>query len=399
MLPTELYQTILRYSISVPDFLDPYAVDHNPYWLILEDTSKWNDVKPYWAAERTRNSLRRVCRSWSYYLGQHEHRFVRMVDVVHGIVAPNHLQSAVRIWFGGHHHSICEHCKPELYWFSGAENSPWSGQGGYPGLYRRILQQTNPLKVEILDFGELEADLRQIWHEISPSAFANVVILSASWLVDLTTLSEIINSLPMLRHCATWASKYFDTVPVLKSSTFKSLVVPFVPLMAPPDLFTQQKFYLPGLTHLHIWEMVYFHPRQACHPSLWAFLKVVGKTLTFLRIGGDSRLEIELPSEVWDFCPKLEFLHTALQPRLPPPSNHPLHTLGLPYSYVEGPDPLSYFIPNWPGIRTIRLGSMWDEEVKGSLLQSIDPRLRVEDVSGESYAEFILRTASKSSTE
>ncbi|PVG04351.1 hypothetical protein CPB86DRAFT_660446, partial [Serendipita vermifera] len=76
MLPPEVYQIILRYSISVPNFLDPDAVDRIPAWAIHQ--SKWNNQTEYWAAERTRNSLRRVCKSWDHYLHRYGHRFVRI---------------------------------------------------------------------------------------------------------------------------------------------------------------------------------------------------------------------------------------------------------------------------------------------------------------------------------
>jgi hypothetical protein len=90
MLPPQVWQMILRYSISVAEFFDPNIVDRMPLWCIrwCED---WNDPKQYWITERIRNNLRTVCRSWDAYLHPLAHRFVHMDDVVHGLVPAHYL--------------------------------------------------------------------------------------------------------------------------------------------------------------------------------------------------------------------------------------------------------------------------------------------------------------------
>ncbi|PVF93996.1 hypothetical protein CPB86DRAFT_714178, partial [Serendipita vermifera] len=97
MLPPEIWQTILRYSISVPVFLDPDAVERISPWIVNQPDIEWNDERSYWEAERTRNALQRTCRLWDVYLRRYEHRFVRMGDVAHGLGAAQHLKVAVRV--------------------------------------------------------------------------------------------------------------------------------------------------------------------------------------------------------------------------------------------------------------------------------------------------------------
>ncbi|PVF93214.1 hypothetical protein CPB86DRAFT_715915, partial [Serendipita vermifera] len=96
-IPTEIWQTILRYAISVPVFLDPYAAENHSLAITWSPPLDWNIEASYWAAERTRNSLQRVCCSWDDYLRSFEHRYVRMSDVVHDLVPPTCLTNAIRI--------------------------------------------------------------------------------------------------------------------------------------------------------------------------------------------------------------------------------------------------------------------------------------------------------------
>jgi hypothetical protein len=101
--PVEIWQWILRYVISVPVFLDPNGITECPPKWATDDHvhtsgSCWNDERPYWDAERSRNICRRVCRAWDGYLGQRiGHRFVRVQDVAEGRIAASALSHAIRI--------------------------------------------------------------------------------------------------------------------------------------------------------------------------------------------------------------------------------------------------------------------------------------------------------------
>jgi hypothetical protein len=101
--PAEIWQWILRYVINVPIFLDPDGITDHPTNTPISHhvhttTSSWNDEGPYWAAERSRNICRRVCRAWDGYLGQTVgHRFVRVQDVNKERVPASALNTAIRI--------------------------------------------------------------------------------------------------------------------------------------------------------------------------------------------------------------------------------------------------------------------------------------------------------------
>jgi hypothetical protein len=101
--PAEIWQWILRYVIDVPVFLDPDGVTDHPANSTIKNhvhltSSSWNDEGPYWAAERSRNVCRRVCRAWDGYLGHTVgHRFVRVQDVIKERVPASALNGAIRI--------------------------------------------------------------------------------------------------------------------------------------------------------------------------------------------------------------------------------------------------------------------------------------------------------------
>jgi hypothetical protein len=97
----ELWQTILRYSIGVVDFLDPDAfegvISHH---LIINRASSTNNEQLYWSAEKTRNRLQLVSKSWDLYLRCFEHRFVRLLDIRHKTLGPETIEKAIRVSFG-----------------------------------------------------------------------------------------------------------------------------------------------------------------------------------------------------------------------------------------------------------------------------------------------------------
>ena len=92
-LPIELWESILRYSISVPIFfdIDPAATSIGAF------ITRYQDEHPYWASERCRNKLRRVCSAWNIYLQQFDHRFVRLQDVISGFIPLSGIRRAKRV--------------------------------------------------------------------------------------------------------------------------------------------------------------------------------------------------------------------------------------------------------------------------------------------------------------
>ncbi|PVG04340.1 hypothetical protein CPB86DRAFT_213135 [Serendipita vermifera] len=152
MLPPEICQIILQYSVLVTDFLDPdHILDRLPPWVI--NSRGWSNSTEYSRTESTINTLRRVCRSWEEYLRPYVHRFVRMPDVVHGFVPAERLRSAMRISLGDHGGSYCSACKPEQFSLVGVAIPEENHHEQYWELCRQIIVHEQPLKTEILDYG------------------------------------------------------------------------------------------------------------------------------------------------------------------------------------------------------------------------------------------------------
>jgi hypothetical protein len=60
----------------------------------------------------------------------------------------------------------------------------------------------------------------------------------------------------------------------------------------------------------------------------------IGQNLSSLQIGLVNNKEV-LPKEVLELCPRLERLDTTLCLRHPPPSDHPLYTVGLRLPFYD----------------------------------------------------------------
>jgi hypothetical protein len=388
MLPLELWQIILRYSISVPDFLDPDVVDNIPLLTINYVAISWNNRKPYWAAERTRNCLRRVCKSWDAYLRQYEQRLVCMDDVVRGVVSPEHLRSAVRITFTGSPSILDYHPRSDP-----VGKPKWKNSGRYQEVCD-LYFKTESLHVQILDFDTCPSNMANLLSSIRASTFANLVILQAPYLVELEILAGVINSLPKLRHCCVLSHwKRREKLPSLKSSTLTSLLFPFVFSMPALEYHLYQELHLPSLKHLSL-TTIYSYPSIPFQSSLRAFLKVVGRELRSLFL--PEGFELFIPEEIWGLCPKLELLHTPVRVTVAPPPGHPIHTLSFPHDLFTDPHRIRSLLPDWPGIRAVRMDRTWQNLRGRSIPQRIDIDARMEDVTGESLADFRSRTANKS---
>ncbi|CCA71160.1 hypothetical protein PIIN_05096 [Serendipita indica DSM 11827] len=105
-LPAELWQNVLRYAIYVPIFfeIDPAEA------YGLPGLQRYCDPGGYWAAERTRNILMRICRAWVLYLRHFPHRYVELADVLHDRVPAEALAVAHRILWK------VPHCKCDFSW-------------------------------------------------------------------------------------------------------------------------------------------------------------------------------------------------------------------------------------------------------------------------------------------
>jgi hypothetical protein len=393
-LPLEIWYIILRYSISVPHFLDPDdLVDRFPPWVL--NSRDYSDPKIYYNSESTSNDLRRVCKTWDEYLSQFAHRFVHMFDVVHGVVPVHYLRSALRISFRGHYLDLCDSCDYEV-----VQSYAPGRRVNYVDLCACILKHEGPLKAEIIDYEFQEYNLFQ---ESDFFSFFPELIRAQGMeeLILPEELTRVTKYLPSFRHMHTPLQWYDEEVHSLKSSTLTTLII----LFHIPDLssivFTDESIQLPALRHLHIEECQYSRPSKYDEPAWLSLLKVVGKELRTLYLPPEEKCtEMSTSGEIWSICPKLEDLYLSQwPPTIPPPIGHPIHTLGMYHAHISYEKPLEDFVPDWPGLRTIRIAmewKLWTEYDFGPLTSSqlewLDSRgLCLEDERGESYMAYLSR--------
>jgi hypothetical protein len=395
LLPTEIWHIILRYSISVPGFLDPDdLVDRFPPWVI--NSRDWSDPKFYYKTESVRNTLQRVCRVWDEYLRSYAHRYVRMIDVVHGMVPAHYLRSALRVSFQGHDFEWCDSCKPELL-------PRQYNNEGYLSFWYFFLRQAKPFKTEILEYGPSEYNLMEEF--ISPLFFPDLVRIHA--MDEAMSPEEVImfaESIPSFRHMYTELIWYEGELFSLKSSTLTTLILSFSIPNTSSMLFTDKSLQLPALRHLHIEDCTYEQPNEYEEPAWLPLLRITGKELRTLFLPYEVKCtKGDVPKEIWSLCPKLEDLCLQSGFIIPPPIGHPIHTLGLPQYRVSHENPLEDCVPYWPGLHTVRITNSWEDWMKdsfGPLTSSQlkwlhSRRIRLEDQQGEPYTEYISRTESK----
>jgi hypothetical protein len=110
-LPVEVWQAILQSAIEVPRFFDPDAYEGIlPRTFFHASGSPLNDECAYWRAEKTRNRMQIVSKSWDSFLRPFEHRFVRMLDIRHGKVPLQKLEMAIRVSFREYDCECVEFC-------------------------------------------------------------------------------------------------------------------------------------------------------------------------------------------------------------------------------------------------------------------------------------------------
>ncbi|PVG04344.1 hypothetical protein CPB86DRAFT_778596 [Serendipita vermifera] len=148
--------------------------------------------------------------------------------------------------------------------------------------------------------------------------------------------------------------------------------------------------HLPVLRHLHITSSRYEDIGEYDEPCWMPFIRLIGSNLRTLRVTRESHYLKEIPGEIWSICPKVEHLHLDGQrTTIPPPDNHPIHTLSISYWDIWMGDPLHEYVPDWPGLRTVRMDYDWDDTLDDSQLEQFDQRLRLEGAKGESYEDYL----------
>jgi hypothetical protein len=383
LAPLEIWQTILRYAISVPVFLDPDAMEDISPVIIIRPDLEWNDEKPYWSSERHRNALQRVCKSWDTYLRSYHHRFVRISDIIHGHVSIEQLKTAIRVSLADHFEpGGCGVCHPDIYPPKEDTSKPMS----FEDLCWSFIGRAETLQLAILDcqlscFSMVKFPF---W------AFPKAITLVGLHCAYSGTLAKIVNSIPTLRHCygrGYWGPKEKQS---FDSSSLITLSLTLRHPTPPESFFTTQNWNLSNLRHLCVRYNDGIEVGEGPQNSLWALLKLAGKGLRSLHLPW-SNDSYELLADIWTFCPNLEHIYTAMKLTSAPPFDHPIHTITFPSTKFYSSTPPETFIPDWPGVRTIRIDASWYGPIEKLKEYPLRNKRRIEDVLGETYDDFILR--------
>jgi hypothetical protein len=268
-VPTEIWIKILRYAISVPLFLDTDPIEAYGVEAMI---AAYDDPRPYYVAERTRNNLRRVCSAWNDYLLQFSNRYVRIVDLQHGHLQADAICSAIRLNLNTCSEESCE----------------------WPSVHVHILgifpAGPKPWALEILE-GELHGDL---------------------------DLSQFQNRAPLLRTIMKRNNQHIE--PVLELFPEISFVAVFgsikrlIPTLSHSKL-TTLSITMKSLRGYETWDLpslrtFSFYVGTLDIEDFIGMIRVIGKELRVLYDMGDLSPQ-ELLSELWNCCPNLEQFQTS----------------------------------------------------------------------------------------
>jgi hypothetical protein len=288
--PAEIQQKILRYVISVDVVLDPDAIASTDILAMSEyhacnPESQWNDMRPYWSTERDRNSCRRVCVSWNIYLEEKiGHRYVRMIDIVHGNLSASALRNAVRVSFYIHGRGMrCTFCE---------------GKG------RSAVRRGEFLRGTLTDVGETRT-------QIITSVVSQDLAILADHMPDTVTITKLsggndlgdsITRFRQLRHLHVDSPGLYSKTHILDTPNLQSFSFT-------PRLFMRTDFAQPGwnLRNLHTLNMLSCPLGLAGPPTervIKPLLREIGPNLKSLFL--PSVYLTYFTAEIWEICPNLE---------------------------------------------------------------------------------------------
>ncbi|KIM23382.1 hypothetical protein M408DRAFT_27944 [Serendipita vermifera MAFF 305830] len=420
-LSVELWQWILRYAISIPEFLDPVTFDGVFLGALYVDRlATRSDETAYWITERHRRSFQLVCKSWAAYMQMYEHRFVRMVDIWHEKISPASLKHAVRVSFGRYDCECREYCAPAL------AEMKYSPTGVLPhrsykdkffgNVCSRILGSVGPLrKLEIGDVMREPFDIADILTHSQ-----NFKQIKALLGIYHTTLymsrnqnpSLLLEILPKLRYHYGCNLRNISEIERDASSHYAP---PGKELIRPTMRVFQNMVYL-SLGFLSYGEndssytldFPFLRHLQIQYNSAGVNLNRLMQEIT-LPILQNSRGNIQSlyiakwffipppPVDIWDLCPKLQRFGCSRLLTLPPPSSHPVHTFISTYTLDESKE---MDVCLWPNLRTIIADRNWtdrhpEQPVSDQWRQKAAERgIRIEDRNGLTWEEHLISTAS-----
>ncbi|KIM23369.1 hypothetical protein M408DRAFT_27932 [Serendipita vermifera MAFF 305830] len=386
-LSVELWQTILRYAIGVADFLDPDAFEGVVMQHLITDTnSSKNDETAYWYAERTRNTLQLVSKTWNTYLCQFEHRFVRMLDIWHEKLDPTMLRKAVRISFSRYH------CRCSSFCYVGLLPNP-------PATFRefcwKTLDAVNGIEMEIADMVQEEHRIADLVTCIG--RFQNVKTFIGPSCTYSGRFSLLIDRLPKVRHF--YGKGFWGTREHSKPSSVASDTIVTLSFHSRKGgNYHSVAWNLPFLRYLRFKDDSDEPLADFIANAVMPLMKAVGSHLRALYLYHRvEELRQDIPKELWDLCPQLETLRTGMSLTFPPPFFHPIHTL-----IVCNEDQMTQIdkIPEWPNLKKMVIDLPWRWVGEGGRIESLESRetVRVEDRDGFTVHEYKSREGGSTAT-
>jgi hypothetical protein len=397
-LPVETWQTILRYGIGVPDFLDPDAYEGVLSDVLLSDKhSERNNEATYWLAERNRNSFQRVCRSWESYLRLFEHRYVRMLDIWHQTIPLLALKSAIRVSFARQNCNCVRFCRPELY-------RRTTQRGVQPTLQDRsmffgetcgtLVETAGPLdKLMIVD-ARNEKICNEGLLQLASNARQVEVFLGRDYENGggCQHSAKIISKFPELRHFhghAHWEPPASTVADVMLGSNLVTLSLINHGRVRPDA--TTPRWNIPSLRHLRIENPRHREDQSFLEHAVYPLLRSVGSTLYSLCLSNPES-EYEFPGEIWEMCPKLEKLSTTMRLVSPPSISHPFNTYIATYWNISRRETN---LLHWLHLQKIIVDWAWDGAHRGEHIPQkwrkvcAARNIRIEDQNGLTWKEFL----------
>lgn len=374
LLPSEIWQSILRYAIAVPVFFEANPAD---LYGIEEIIKGYDDNKIYWESERVRNTLRRVCSAWNDYLKQYSNRFVRLLDVMHGTLPYSAIPNAIRLDLEP---CFCAEC-----WDNRLQDPDWAYL-----LQKAAEEVTRNWAVEIIEGSYGSSDDFSHFAARTPA------------------LKAILRS---TRH-SMQEGNYISQV-----STFQALEVPqFMKVDLQARYLTTLRLEIISLSICPAWQLpslrhFSFFAQEVDPINYIETLKAIGSGLITLFDTSGNRRGYELPSETWQICPRLERFQTSLSFSLSNPLPGSLRLVRFRVTTLtRSIEPSETIFPikmlQSAGVKGIAFDLLWGdiiEYIESGIMEYVvagmDCGLVVRDDIGVTFQEFLVSLLSSPVTE
>lgn len=379
-VPVEIWQIILRMAIYVPLFFDCDPFGQNNVNIVQQYC--WE--LPYWRSERHRNAFRRVCTRWNQYLLQFSHRYIRIVDMVHGSVPVGAFTRAIRLYLG---HCNCTWCRGEQP--AGRSMVPRSEL--VADLVRRYGSHS---KLEIVHEELNQAEIVAL----SPITSLKVLITHDYGIIVRSEKTQTLQDVPPLSRIPyhRWEFEEWLSKSPMRLTTITALSI---------DLWVfdmLERMQIPALRHLSVINTYGGGPRQR---SLEDALGHLGTQLETFH--WNSRLIGEkMPEDIWSELPNVRSLQTPFVWGVPPPPSHPLCIIRLALTVADETVPIGAYLPviegDRSGNRRVVLAHYWCQllfdrsiygktyKVWGAMEAAADAGTTLTDLTNQSLEDYIL---------